>query len=107
MSRGRILIVEDSESGALLLSEVFKAEGFEPIVRSDVASGVASAEEIAPQAVIIDWQLPDGSGLELCRRIRQRDPMIPIIMVTGRSDEASAIRALDAGADDFVTKPLC
>jgi len=57
-------------------------------------------------AIFIDWQLPDGSGLDACRRIRERDQRVPILMVTARSDEASATRALDAGADDFVTKPI-
>ena len=106
MNRGRLLIVEDSEPGAMLLYEIFKAEGFEPVVRHDVASGIAAAEEVSPLAIFIDWQLPDGSGLDACRRIRERDPLVPILMVTARSDEASATRALDAGADDFVTKPI-
>jgi DNA-binding response OmpR family regulator len=106
MSRGRLLIVEDSEPGAALLYEVFKAEGFEPVVRGDVMTGVAAAGELRPLAIFIDWQLPDGSGLDACRRIRERDARVPILMVTARSDEVSATRALDAGADDFVTKPI-
>ena len=106
MSRGKLLIVEDSAPGAALLSEVFKAEGFEPVVRGDVTTGVAAAAELGPLAIFIDWQLPDGSGLEACRRIRERDRRVPIVMVTARSDEVSVTRALDAGADDFVTKPI-
>lgn len=106
MSRGRILIVEDSEDGALLLSEIFKREGFEAVVTGSAAGGLRSAEEAQPTAIFIDWELPDGSGLDVCRRIRTRDDAVPILMVTGRADEASAARALDAGADDFVVKPV-
>ncbi len=57
-------------------------------------------------AVLIDWVLPDRPGIEVCREIRSRNSLIPIIFVSGRDDEASITRGLDAGADDFVVKPV-
>jgi two-component system response regulator MtrA len=104
--RGPVLIVEDDPSSAELLSAVLEDEGFQPVVCSDARSAIVPFQDEPPVAVMIDWVIPGGSGIELCRRLRGLDPRVPIFFVSGRTDEASVSRGLDAGADDFVTKPF-
>ncbi|HEY8641619.1 MAG TPA: response regulator transcription factor [Candidatus Dormibacteraeota bacterium] len=105
-TQGRILIVEDSEETSLLLADVLRAEGFEPVVRANAAEGEAAFPEVQPAAVLLDWVLPDRPGIEVCRQLRALDPIVPIMFVSGRDDEATVSRGLDAGADDFVFKPI-
>lgn len=105
-TRGRILVVEDDESSAELLAALLTEEGFQPVVEEDVSGALTIFERERPIAVFIDWVIPGGSGVELCRRIRSDDPVVPIFFVTARADEASASRGLDAGADDYITKPV-
>jgi DNA-binding response OmpR family regulator len=105
-TRGRILIAEDDELSAELLAALLTDEGFQPLVEEDVPGALAVFEREHPIAVFIDWVIPGGSGVELCRRIRSNDAVVPIFFVTARADEASASRGLDAGADDFITKPV-
>lgn len=105
-SRGIVLVVEDDDATAELLSDLVEDEGFR-VVR--VAGGaevptVFSANR--PVAVLLDWVLPDISGIEACRAVRQIDRVVPILFVSGRDDEASAVRGLDAGADDYIAKPI-
>ncbi len=105
-ARGAVLIVEDDPASADLLAAVLEQEGFRPVVSSDASEAMLPFEREQPVAVLIDWVIPGGSGIDLCRRIRGLDPVIPILFVSGRTDEASVSRGLDAGADDFLTKPL-
>lgn len=105
-ARGRVLVIEDDESSAELLSILLSEEGFEPLREADARGGLERFEQERPVAVLIDWVIPGGSGIELCRTIRSRDAVVPILFVTARADEASASRGLDAGADDFVSKPV-
>jgi two-component system response regulator MtrA len=104
--RGPVLIVEDDAASAELLSAVLEDEGFQPVVSADARDAIGPFRHLRPVAVFIDWVIPGGSGIELCRRIRGQDPMVPILFVSGRTDEASISRGLDAGADDFVSKPF-
>jgi two-component system, OmpR family, response regulator MtrA len=104
--RGSVLIVEDDPSSAELLSAVLEDEGFQPIVCSDARDAIGPFRHLQPVAILIDWVLPGGSGIELCRVIRGLDPVVPIVFVSGRTDEASVSRGLDAGADDFISKPF-
>ena len=105
-SRGTVLIVEDSPESAELLAEFVKGEGFDAIVCGTAAEAVDSQRDLQPVAVLLDWGLPDGPGIEVCRMIRARDASVPILFVSGRDDEASIARGLDAGADDYVPKPV-
>jgi len=105
-SRGTVLIVEDSEESAALLRELVEREGFQAAVCGTAAEALASRDNVKPVAVLLDWGLPDGPGLEVCRLIRGHDAAVPIIFVSGRDDEASIARGLDAGADDYVPKPI-
>src|SRR5256885_1901318 len=104
--RGVALVVEDDPAGADLLAALLEEEGFQPAVCVDAGEALASFERRRPVAVLIDWVIPGGSGIELCRRLRDLDPVVPILFVSGRSDEASVSRGLDAGADDFLCKPF-
>ena len=104
--RGTVLIVEDSPESAALVSAVLEEEGFTPVVRSDGHGGLQAFESERPVAVLLDWVLPNGPGVDVCRRIREQNPVVPIFFVSGREDEASVSRALDAGADDFLVKPF-
>ena len=107
-SAPRILIVEDESDLALLLGYNLEAEGYvvESVERGDEAE--LRLAETPPDLVILDWMLPGVSGLEICRRLRAREPTrtLPVIMVTGRGEEAERVRGLSVGADDYVVKPF-
>ncbi len=101
-----ILIVEDDESTADLIADLVEEEGFSV---SRAGGGLEAIEAFArdrPVAVFLDWVLPDIPGIEACRSLRALDRVVPIIFVSGRDDEASTIRGLDAGADDYLAKPV-
>lgn len=104
--RGSVLIVEDDPTSAELLSAVLEDEGFQPVVCASAFDAIGPFRHLRPVAVLVDWVIPGGSGIELCRQLRGLDPAVPILFVSGRSDEASVSRGLDAGADDFVSKPF-
>lgn len=105
-TRGRLLIVEDSPETAELLATIVEEEGFDPIVTGNGDDGLRAFEEERPVAVLVDWVMPDRPGIDVCRQIREADPLVPILFVSGRDDEASVARGLDAGADDFIVKPV-
>jgi DNA-binding response OmpR family regulator len=101
-----VLVVEDDEATAELIADLVEQEGFE-VTRA--GGGLQAIEAFArerPVAVFLDWVLPDIPGIEACRSLRALDRVVPIIFVSGRDDEASTIRGLDAGADDYVAKPV-
>jgi two-component system phosphate regulon response regulator PhoB len=104
----RTLVVEDDSDLALLLSYNLEAEGYvvESVGRGDEAE--LRIAENPPDLVILDWMLPEVSGIEICRRLRARENTrtLPVIMVTGRGEEAERIRGLSVGADDYVIKPF-
>ncbi|MBJ7612648.1 MAG: response regulator transcription factor [Candidatus Dormibacteraeota bacterium] len=105
-NRGTVLVVEDSLESAALISTVLEEEGFRAVVRHDGQEGLQAFRHERPIAVLLDWVVPGGPGLEICRRIREQDRVIPIFFISGRQDEASISRGLDAGADDFLVKPF-
>jgi DNA-binding response OmpR family regulator len=105
-ARGTVLIVEDSEDSAALLADLVRGEGFQAAVCGTAAEAVSSHAGLRPVAVLLDWGLPDRPGTDVCRTIRSSDGVVPILFVSGRDDETSVARALDAGADDYVPKPV-
>ncbi len=105
-TRGLVLIVEDAFETGELLAAVVEEEGFAAVVCSSAADGEAAFDRERPVAVLMDWVMPDRPGIDLCRHLRERDSLVPIIFVSGRDDEASISRGLDAGADDFMVKPV-
>ena len=104
--RGSVIIVEDTEHSAQLIAALVDHEGFNPVVCPNAKAAREAYRAEQPVAILLDWVLPDAPGIELCREMRARDPLVTIIFVIGRGDETSVARALDAGADDYVTKPI-
>ncbi len=101
-----ILLVEDDPALALGLCDTLEFEGFRVLHAKTGAEGMEHAGQGDPDCIILDLMLPDMNGYQICREIRERDPRVPIIMLTARSQEADKIRGLDSGADDYVTKPF-
>jgi DNA-binding response OmpR family regulator len=102
----RIVLVEDDEGIARALANALGTQGYE--VRH-VATGGAALSAVGPttDAVVLDLGLPDIDGLEVCRRLRERHGTeLPILVLTARADETDVVVGLDAGADDYVTKPF-
>jgi DNA-binding response OmpR family regulator len=104
--RGVVLIVEDSPELAELMSAIVEREGFTGVAAGTAAEARAAYHRYRPVAVLLDWVLPDAPGTEVCRELRAQDPELTVIFVSGRNDETSMARGLDAGADDYVAKPV-
>jgi two-component system phosphate regulon response regulator PhoB len=103
-----VLVVEDESSIAELIAVNLRHNGFRPIWAMDSASAQREIEVALPDLILLDWMLPGESGLQLAQRWRQtpRTQNIPVIMLTARNDEADRVAGLDAGADDYISKPF-
>jgi two-component system phosphate regulon response regulator PhoB len=103
-----ILVVEDEDSLATLLQYNLEKEGYAVSVCADGEEALIQIDEKQPDLVVLDWMLPTVSGIEVCRRLRQRGETrnLPIVMLTARGEESDRIRGLDTGADDYVVKPF-
>ena len=101
-----ILLIEDEPHIVMGLRDALEFEGFRVIAAGRGNEGVALAKSEAPDAVILDLMLPDMNGYSVCEELRRNNAVVPIIMLTARSQESDKIRGLDAGADDYVTKPF-
>jgi DNA-binding response OmpR family regulator len=104
--RKTILVIEDEPAMALGIADALEFEGFRVLTAPTGKQGTALARHEKPNAVLLDLMLPDLNGYQVCEEIRRHDPFVPIIMLTARSQEADKIRGLDAGADDYMTKPF-
>lgn len=104
--RGQVLVVEDDRASAELITAMVEREGFVPVACFSAATARAAFAQERPVAVLLDWVLPDAPGTEVCREFRSADAAVTIIFISGRNDETSIARGLDAGADDFVPKPV-
>jgi two-component system phosphate regulon response regulator PhoB len=104
----RVLVVEDEPSIAELIAVNLRHNGFAPTVVYDGAAAQREVDAVLPDLILLDWMLPGESGASLARQWRKSDrtKAIPIIMLTARSDESDKIQGLDAGADDYITKPF-
>jgi two-component system, OmpR family, KDP operon response regulator KdpE len=100
-----VLLVEDDRHIRRFLRASLEAEGWRVFESETVQQGRAEAEARKPELVIVDLGLPDGDGVELIRELRSRSH-VPIIVLSARSDERDKVRALDAGADDYIEKPF-
>src|SRR5438309_8605391 len=105
-NRGKVGSIGDSPHDAPRLAAALAEEALAAVVCGSAAERLASAAESRPVGVIIDWGLPDRPGVDVCRELRAKDPLMAIMFLSGRTDEATIARALDAGADDFVSKPF-
>ncbi len=102
----RILVVEDDPALALGLCDALEFEGFEVLHTTSGKKAVELASSFEPKCIILDLMLPDLNGYQVCEKIRERDRLVPILMLTARAQEVDKIRGLDVGADDYVTKPF-
>ena len=103
-----VLVVEDETAIAELIAINLRHAGFEVTVAADADQAQAAIDRVLPDLVVLDWMLPGQSGIQLARRWRgdARTREMPVIMLTARAEEADKITGLDAGADDYLTKPF-
>lgn len=103
-----VMVIEDEEALSLLLSYNLEKEGYEVATVSNGLYAVSEVERLLPSVIILDWMLPEISGVEICKLIRSKPEIksIPIIMLTAKSQEEDKIKGLSSGADDYVTKPF-
>jgi DNA-binding response OmpR family regulator len=102
----RVLIVEDEPDIVRGLTDALEFEGFDVVSKGFGKDGVRVMREKGADCVILDLMLPDINGYAVCEEIRAFNALVPIIMLTARGEESDKIRGLDAGADDYVTKPF-
>ncbi len=104
----RVLIVEDEPAIAELIAVNLRHNGFQPIWSEDGVSAQRELDAVLPDVILLDWMLPGQSGVSLARKWRSeaRTKAIPILMLTARGDEPDKVAGLDAGADDYITKPF-
>jgi len=100
-----LLVVDDEPQFLRALSTNLRGAGYRVETAETAAGAVTAAARTKPDAVVLDLVLPDGTGTDVCRRLRARSS-VPIVLVSAVGDEAEKIAALDAGADDYVTKPF-
>jgi two-component system phosphate regulon response regulator PhoB len=103
-----VMIVEDEASLVTMLRYNLEKEGYLVAEASDGEEAMTVADEVRPDAVILDWMLPRMSGIEVCRQLRRKTETrsVPIIILTARSEETDKVRGLNVGADDYMTKPF-
>ena len=104
----RVLVVEDEPAIAELIAVNLRHNGFAPTVVFDGAAAQREIDAVLPDVVLLDWMLPGESGVALAKRWRsqERTKPVPIIVLTARIEESDKVQGLDAGADDYVTKPF-
>ena len=102
-----VLIVEDEPSQREVLAYNLKAEGFEVITADNGDEALLLVEEQEPDLILLDWMMPNLSGIEVCRRLKSRRETrsIPILMLSARSEDVDKVRGLETGADDYLVKP--
>ncbi len=107
-SRPLVLVVEDEAALATMLRYNLEKQGFRVDEAGDGQEAMIRIAETPPDLVLLDWMLPVMSGIEVCRQIRRRPDTrdLPVIMVTARTDDQDAVRGLNTGADDYITKPF-
>lgn len=104
----RVLVVEDEPAIAELVAVNLRHNGFQPIWAADGDSAQRELDAVLPDVILLDWMLPGQSGLQLAKKWRAsaRTKAVPILMITARGDEPDKVAGLDAGADDYITKPF-
>jgi two-component system phosphate regulon response regulator PhoB len=103
-----VLVVEDEAPLATMLRYNLEKQGYRVEEATDGQEALDRITEVKPDLVLLDWMLPSLSGIEVCRQIRRRPQTrdLPVIMVTARSEDQDAVRGLNTGADDYITKPF-
>ncbi len=102
-----VLVVEDEPAQREVLAYNLEAEGFRVARAENGEEALLIVEEVSPDIIVLDWMLPNVSGIEVCRRLKTRNNTrgVPIIMLSARSEEVDRVRGLETGADDYVVKP--
>ena len=108
LAKPTILVVEDEAPLMTLLRYNLEKQGFKVDEAADGQEALLRVAEARPDLILLDWMLPALSGIEVCRQLRRRPNTrdLPIIMVTARTEDQDAVRALDTGADDYIAKPF-
>jgi two-component system response regulator MtrA len=101
----RILVIEDDQSIAEIVGILLRAEGFEVSYCADGNQALNAFQVVSPDLVLLDLMLPGRDGIEICRAIRESSG-VPIVMLTARSDTSDVVTGLEAGADDYIVKPI-
>ena len=101
----QVLIVEDEHELAALIQRQIEGEGHLAVLAHDGQTALLLAAQMQPDLVILDWMLPGLDGLAVCRRLRERS-IVPILMLTARTEEADRVLGLEVGADDYLCKPF-
>lgn len=102
----RILVVEDDSSILMGLCDLLEGEGFSVERASDGVAALSRYAEAPHDLILLDVMIPERSGFDVCREIRKRDPLTPIIMLTAKGEELDKVVGLELGADDYVVKPF-
>ena len=107
MSKPTVLVVEDEPAQREVLAYNLGAEGFAVLTAATGAEAELVVAETPPDVILLDWMLPEVSGIELCRRFKSRVETrgIPVVMLSARGEEVDRVRGLETGADDYVVKP--
>ena len=106
--KSKLLLIEDEDALAYTLKTFFEKKNFNVEIVKDGEDALFQAESMKPDIVLLDWMLPNMSGLEICRQIRTTKEIkkTPIIFLTAKGEEEDKLRGLDIGADDYITKPF-
>ncbi|HSF75330.1 MAG TPA: response regulator transcription factor [Microcoleus sp.] len=102
----RILVVEDDPKLAMFIESELSLEGYHVTVAPNGLDGLMMARDTQPDLLILDWMLPGISGLDICLRLRSTGVQVPIIILTAKDEVPDRVTGLNAGADDYVTKPF-
>lgn len=102
----RLLVAEDDGEIRQALDRILTYEGYEVITANDGAAALEAIQEHEPEAILLDVMMPFVDGLGVCRKLRERGDRTPVLMLTARQDVSDRVAGLDAGADDYVTKPF-
>jgi DNA-binding response OmpR family regulator len=106
MNTYRLLLIEDDPAVAQGLNAGLTRDGYRVTWKSTGAEGVVFAQKNLPHLVLLDVRLPDGSGFDFCRQMRQKGLHMPVIILTAQQDALDKVLGLEMGADDYVTKPF-
>lgn len=102
----RVLVVEDDETMRTMVGDVCRRERYDIVEAASGEQGLQLATADEPDLVLLDWVLPDMSGIDVCRELRRRGAVCPILMLTGRTSKVDVVVGLQVGADDYITKPV-
>src|SRR5712691_11215646 len=104
----RILVVDDSETNRDIIVTRLEAHGYEMLQAADGEEALAAVTQHHPDLVLLDVMMPNLDGIEACRRLKSNDDLafMPVILVTARADPKNVVEGLEAGADEYLTKPI-